>query len=154
MYQLSRRSHTCCKCTKGIDEVATCKYYIHTYIPKVSKYVLQFQPWIFFYSISSESAKWSKIVRGEVNYDKRSKLFPTWASISLPHECGGGWPAFKLLRLWTLIGGLKASHLHACKTVQIHKMITLSHLYVFAVLVTGLVILLVTYIVVLLCKSI
>ena len=116
---------TCCKCTKGIDEVATCKYYIHTYIPKVSKYVLQFQPWIFFYSISSESAKWSKIVRGEVNYDKRSKLFPTWASISLPHECGGGWPAFKLLRLWTLIGGLKASHLHACKAVQIHKMITL-----------------------------
>ena len=65
-------------------------------------YVLQFQPWIFFYSISSESAKWSKIVRGEVNYDKRSKLFPTWASISLPHECGGGWPALKLSWLWSL----------------------------------------------------
>ena len=65
-------------------------------------YVLQFQPWIFFYSISSESAKWSKIVRGEVNYNKRSKLYPTWASISLPHECGGGWPALKLLWLWSL----------------------------------------------------
>ena len=76
--------------------------YIHTYIPKVSMYVLQFQPWIFFYSISSESAKWSKIVRGEVNYDKRSKLFPTWASISLPHECGGGWPALKISWLWSL----------------------------------------------------